>query len=102
VCSSDLDHRIDCLGLRDGLRAGHVAGAPELIVREIFSDCEAGAEPPLGNLYGLPVYVSDAIVENELIAFNAGTHDCAIEMRYADFARLTQARVMSFSVEAAN
>ena len=52
-----------------------------------------GAAPPFGSLYDLPVYVSSALAEDEHITFNAGTHEDAVRMRYADFARLVQPRV---------
>jgi Ala-tRNA(Pro) deacylase len=37
-----------------------------------FSDCEAGAMPPSGNLYDLPVYVDLTLGQNERIVFQAG------------------------------
>jgi Ala-tRNA(Pro) deacylase len=39
-----------------------------------FPDCEVGAMPPFGNLYGMDVYVAPALAEDEQIAFNAGSH----------------------------
>jgi Ala-tRNA(Pro) deacylase len=39
----------------------------------IFDDCERGAEPPFGNLYGLPTIV-DADLTTEEMVFNAGSH----------------------------
>jgi Ala-tRNA(Pro) deacylase len=53
-----------------------------------FPGCEAGAEPPFGNLYGLPVYVDEALRRDPEIVFNAGTHTEAIRMKYADYERL--------------
>jgi Ala-tRNA(Pro) deacylase len=61
-----------------------------------FDDCEAGAQPPFGNLYGLPVYVDSALSQQERIEFRAGTHTDTIGIRYADFARLVQPAVDSF------
>jgi len=54
----------------------------------LFPDCELGAMPPFGNLYGLPVYVDQSLTEDEEIVFQAGTHSEAIRMRYWDFASL--------------
>lgn len=39
----------------------------------IFDDCERGAEPPFGNLYGLPVIVDVDLTTDEIV-FNAGSH----------------------------
>jgi Ala-tRNA(Pro) deacylase len=55
-----------------------------------FPGCEVGAMPPLGNLYGMPVYVDRSLTEDETIIFQAGTHEHAIQMKYADFERLVQ------------
>jgi Ala-tRNA(Pro) deacylase len=56
----------------------------------IFSDCDLGAMPPFGNLYGLPVYVDPALANAETIVFRAGTHTDTISMAYLDYARLVQ------------
>ena len=37
----------------------------------LFPDCEAGAVPPFGELYGLPVFMDQALVENSEIVFCA-------------------------------
>src|SRR5689334_23063823 len=62
-----------------------------------FPDCETGAMPPFGNLYGLDVYVAEALSDNSEIAFNAGSHTEIIKMAYADFERLVQPKVISFT-----
>jgi Ala-tRNA(Pro) deacylase len=93
-------HRIDMEKLRSALEATQIDLASEATIRELFPNCEVGAEPPLGNLYGLPVIVSAAMALDENITFNAGTHDCAIQMRYADFERLVKPRVINFSIKA--
>jgi Ala-tRNA(Pro) deacylase len=53
-----------------------------------FADCEVGAMPPFGNLYGVPVYVDEELAEDESITFQAGTHTWTITLTYADFERL--------------
>jgi hypothetical protein len=54
----------------------------------LFPDCEAGAEPPFGGLFALPVVVDSTLAESDRIVFRAGSHEEAIEMRYEDFYRL--------------
>jgi len=53
-----------------------------------FPDCEVGAMPPYGNLYGMEVFVSPSLEIDRQIAFTAGTHSELICMRYKDFERL--------------
>lgn len=83
--------------LREVTGAEDVKLVPELEFKGLFPDCEIGAMPPFGNLYGLEVYISPALTENTEIAFNAGSHTDLIRMRYADFDRLVQPRVMIFT-----
>lgn len=90
-------HRIDFDALRLWLNAREIRLATEQEMQQLFPDCEVGAEPPLGTLYELPVYVSPHIAGDEEITFNAGSHEEAIRMKYADFARITKPSVIHFS-----
>lgn len=63
----------------------------------LFRDCEIGAMPPFGNLYGMEVYAAKELADDEEIAFNAGSHTELIKMAYADFERLVHPKVMSFT-----
>ena len=75
---------------------GEVAGAKnvqlasEQAFRDMFPGCEVGAMPPFGNLYGMEVYVSKLLAEDEEIAFNAGSHTELIRLAYKDFERLVK------------
>jgi Ala-tRNA(Pro) deacylase len=64
----------------------------------MFPDCEVGAMPPFGNLYGIPVYVDAALTQDKEIIFNAGTHQDTIRMRYADFERLAVPKIFAFAL----
>jgi Ala-tRNA(Pro) deacylase len=55
-----------------------------------FPDCQAGAMPPFGNLYRVPVYIDRALTLDQTIVFQAGTHRHTVEMAFADFERLVQ------------
>lgn len=72
--------------------------ATELEFTGMFPDCEVGAMPPFGNLYGLPVYVDAALTQDPEIIFNAGTHQDTIRMRYADFERLAKPKIFAFGL----
>lgn len=79
-----------------------VAGAPVELVGErecyeLFPDCQPGAIPPFGEVYGLPVYLDGALSENPEIVFCAGTLSDSIRMRNADFMRLAKPRICSFA-----
>jgi Ala-tRNA(Pro) deacylase len=80
---------VDLRRLRTVCATHQVRLATEDEITGLFPDCEVGAMPPFGNLYGLPVYVDQSLTEDEEIVFQAGTHSDAIRMRYWDFASLT-------------
>ncbi|MBI2146120.1 hypothetical protein HYU22_02160 [Candidatus Woesearchaeota archaeon] len=59
--------------------------------------CEKGAVPPFGELVGLPIIVDGALFEEEYMAFNAGSLEKSIKMKTADYQKIIQPRVDSFS-----
>ncbi len=84
--------------LREAIGADHVTLAHERDFAELFPQCELGAMPPFGNLYGMPVYVAQKLTEDDVIAFNAGSHRELIRLPYVDFARLVKPTVLTFAV----
>ena len=48
--------------------------ADEDEIGRMFPDCELGAVPPVGDPYGLPVMVDDALAVQPDIYFEAGDH----------------------------
>jgi Ala-tRNA(Pro) deacylase len=76
--------------LRRAVGAKNVVIASEDDFSPRFPDCERGAMPPFGNLYGVEVFVSQHLAEDEQICFNAGTHHEVLRMPYQDFARLVK------------
>jgi Ala-tRNA(Pro) deacylase len=87
---------VDLYRLRTVFDTHSIRLATEDEITGLFPDCELGAMPPFGNLYGLPVYVDQSLTEDEEIVFQAGTHSDAIRMRYWDFAALVFPVVAKF------
>ncbi len=90
--------RVDLTALHSSVGAHTVRLASELEFKEKFPDCDAGAMPPFGNLYGMKVYVDEAVAGQKEIAFNAGTHTQTIRMGCADFLRVVKPVVLKFAV----
>ena len=88
--------QIDFGRLKAGTGASAVELAAEAEFQDKFPECELGAMPPFGNLYGLPVYASRRLTEDTEIAFNAGSHTELIRLAYGDFERLVGPKVMEF------
>ena len=88
--------KVDLKRLKEVFRTSHVRLATEEEFKGLFPDCDIGAMPPFGNLYGLEVYVDRSLTEDHEIVFQAGTHREAIRMRYQDFANLVGPTVEEF------
>ncbi|MBU8896316.1 hypothetical protein DRW03_27820 [Corallococcus sp. H22C18031201] len=87
---------VDLEQLGRAIGASHVRLATEAEFRDAFPECEVGAEPPFGELYGFPVAVDERLGMNERVLFRAGSHEEALEMRFQDFATLEWPVVASF------
>ena len=88
--------RVDLEATRAALGGRDVRLADESEFAPFFPDCEAGAMPPFGNLYGIPVYAERALAHNEQIVFQLGTHTETMSVPYREFitlARPTLARL---------
>ena len=92
--------RVDLARLREVLEADQVELADEDEFRDAFPGCELGAMPPFGQLYGMEVYASAGLAEDDAIAFNAGTHKELIRLTYEDFERLARPLVLDFAAPA--
>ncbi|MDW8308767.1 MAG: YbaK/EbsC family protein [Verrucomicrobiales bacterium] len=91
------NRKIVLADLREATGAQDVKFATEDEFKALFPDCETGAMPPFGNLYGLEVFVAPSLTQEREIAFNAGTHTEVIKMAYQDFERLVHPKVMMFT-----
>lgn len=87
----------------DTAKVSELVGKPARMATErefapAFPDCEPGATPPFGDLYGLPVYVDRDLERNERIVFQAGTHAVTMSVSYADFEHLARPTVAEIAV----
>ena len=66
--------KLDLRKASEVLHAKSMRLASETEFQETFTDCEVGAIPAFGNLYGVPVVVDQMLAANESIVTQAGTH----------------------------
>ena len=91
-------YKVSFDNLKDTLGVKEVRLAYEQEFIDKFPDCEAGAMPPFGNIYGMDVFVSESLAEDEEIAFNACNHTELIKMSFSDFEKLVKPKRIKFSV----
>lgn len=71
-----------------GRHGVHLESEAEL--RELFPDCEVGAMPPFGALYGMPMYVDPCLAGEDTIAFQAGNHHEIVQMKWEEYERVAR------------
>lgn len=90
-------NQIDLSLLRESTGAKDVRLAKETEFKDLFPDCEVGAMPPFGHLYGLRTFVAEKLTHDDFISFNAGSHNELIEMTYRDYSNLEHPFVIRVS-----
>jgi Ala-tRNA(Pro) deacylase len=87
----NLDRLLELAGGRE------IRVADEGELQRLFPDCEVGAMPPFGPLYGHTVFVDAVLALESEIVFNAGTHREAMAMRWNDFVKMVNPIVGRFA-----
>jgi Ala-tRNA(Pro) deacylase len=90
---------VDFQEMRHALGLTHVRLATETELGQLFSDCDLGAMPPFGALYLMPLYMDSALLRDEHIAFNAGTHRDVVHMRTEHYRALAEPKMISVARE---
>lgn len=80
------------------LGAEEVRLADEAEFTNQFPDCETGAEPPFGNVYGMPVVLDERMADHPEITFAAGSHTQSMTLRLADYLKAVEPRRARLSV----
>jgi Ala-tRNA(Pro) deacylase len=80
-------HHVDLGALHR--RLGREIGlATEEEVAKLFADCQPGAVPPLGRVYGIETFLDEAFVDAEDVYFEGGDHRALVHVNGSDFLKL--------------
>jgi Ala-tRNA(Pro) deacylase len=96
MCALPASHRVDLQELREQLRAEDVMLADEQSLGRLFPECELGAEPPIGKLFGMPTLMDESLIGDDTVTFQAGTHTDAVTMPLIDYRRISDAEIAHF------
>lgn len=77
-----------------GVKRLQMAAAEKVLAA---TGCQPGGVPPFGGLFDLRTIVDPLLLENEWIDFNAGERTRSVEMRSADYLRLSGAEIIPFA-----
>lgn len=87
---------VDLAMLKREAKAKTAELASEADFKDRFPECETGAMPPFGNLYGIAVFADETLAKDKEIAFNAGSHRELIRLAWEDYVKVVQPRMVSF------
>lgn len=96
MCALPASHRIDLNELANQLEVANVALIEESRIPTICGECELGAEPPVGRLFGIPTVMDESLLADDRVMFQAGTHNTCVTMTMADYRRLAQPEIAHF------
>ncbi len=88
---------VDFALAKAGLGATDISLATEEQFATLFPECEIGAMPPFGNLFGVTVIVDPALERYESIFFNAGNHLQTLRLKYRDFKTLVKPETITLT-----
>lgn len=91
------DEKVDIEKLRRAMNADELQMARESEFTGLFPWCEPGGEPPFGVMYGMDVYMEQDLVDEDVIAFNAGTHTEVLKMDTSAYRDLVKPNVCKFA-----
>lgn len=82
-------HRIEMDAMvREAGRPLHLATEEDAAA--LFTDCEAGAIPPVGPAYGVETFWDDSLVSQPEVYFEAGDHETLVHLKSRDFVQLLE------------
>jgi Ala-tRNA(Pro) deacylase len=90
MCAVAAPKQLDLKRVAAVLQEDDVRLANEAEMATLFPDCELGAEPPVGTLFGLKTVMDARLKDDEFVVMQAGTHREAVKIRREDWERLCQ------------
>ena len=81
-------YQVDIYKLREFTHAWSLRVARENEFSGAFPECEVGAMPPFGNLFGMDVFAEKELSHDINISFNSGTHTEVITMPFSTWSTL--------------
>ena len=76
----DADDHLDLGKAREVLKSGKVKLVSEDEIEQLAPDCDPGAMPAVGSLFGLPTYADLHVKDSAEVSFNAGSHTVAVRV----------------------
>jgi Ala-tRNA(Pro) deacylase len=92
---------VDLAKVSEVLGGKEVRMASESEFAPAFGDCEPGAMPPFGQLYGMSAFLDTSLADEPEFVFEAGTHREEIRMPMGEYLRVEEPAIASVSARRA-
>ena len=100
MCVVPACKRLDLDLVAEVLQALDVRLATEEEMAELFPNCELGAEPPIGTMFGMKTIIDTQLHDQDYVVMQAGNHADAVEIRRRDWERLCDPIVADITIGA--
>lgn len=97
MCVVPAARRLDLRQVANVLHDPTTRLATEQEMAQLFPDCELGAEPPVGALFGMKTIADRGLVDDEYLEMQAGTHYESVRVRRDDWEKLCQPTVAAIA-----
>jgi Ala-tRNA(Pro) deacylase len=88
MCVIPASARLDLVKTAEVLQEFEVVMATEGEMMKLFPDCELGAEPPVGRLFGIKTLIDESLELDEYVVMQCGRHTESIRVAREDYERL--------------
>jgi Ala-tRNA(Pro) deacylase len=88
MCVLPAPNHLDRTRVARALHEDSVRLATEAEMVDLFPDCELGAEPPIGSMFGMSTVMDAHLIDDDYVIMQAGTHRDAVRVRREDWQRV--------------
>ena len=99
MCVVPAPEHLDLRRVATILQDPKVRLASEAEMGSLFPDCELGAEPPIGPIFGIRTIMDRSLLNDDEILMQAGTHHESILVRREDWQRVCKPVVASITTD---
>ncbi len=97
MCVVPAPHHLNLSRVADALQESEVHLASERELANLFPDCELGAEPAIGSIFGMDTVIDASMTQDSHVVMQAGTHHEAVKMSRDDWQRVCEPIVAPIS-----
>jgi Ala-tRNA(Pro) deacylase len=72
----------------------------ERVMGQVFTGCELGAEPPIGEMFRVRTIMDESLIDEPELTFQAGSHRETLTMPMTQYLKLAHPQIASVTYDA--